>query len=187
MHDIELRRPRLVDVEELHQFFSAVIKDTFAKEGLADLLDDIEHEYVSKQQYLKSDLDSSGRDRYFLIAVHQQDKQVIGTVECGPVSELIKDCTGQAWYGEYEIGTLYVHPNYQGRGIGTLLLNVMLLTLQSRGIDEFCLDSGYKSAQKIWMKKLGEPAHWLKDHWGEGEDHMIWRKNINELPLTFKA
>lgn len=40
MNDIEIRRPRIDDVEELNQFFRIVVEDTFAKEGIADLLDD---------------------------------------------------------------------------------------------------------------------------------------------------
>lgn len=66
MNDIEIRRPRIDDVEELNQFFRIVVEDTFAKEGIADLLDDKESEIESKRQYLKADLDSKGNSRHFL-------------------------------------------------------------------------------------------------------------------------
>jgi hypothetical protein len=56
----------------------------------------------------------------------------------------------------------------------------MYLTLQNRGIEEFCLDSGYLSAQKIWRKKFGEPDYLLKDYWGEGYNHMIWRIKVRD-------
>lgn len=45
---------------------------------------------------------------------------------------------------------------------------------------EFCLDSGYTNAQKVWKKKFGEPDYLLKDYWGEGFDHMIWRGRTND-------
>lgn len=173
------------DNEKLAQFFSQVIRDTYVKEGLVELVDDIENEIETKKQYLKSDLDSHGENRYFLIALDKKDNKVIGSIEYGPVSELISNCTNGALKEWIEVGTVFVHPDYQRRGIGTLLLNVMFLTLQNRGIEEFCLDSGYTNAQKIWKKKFGEPDYLLKDYWGEGIDHMIWKRCTNDMSIIF--
>lgn len=185
MYRVEIRRPQMEDYEELTQFFSTVIKDTFAREGISELVDDIEHEIESKKQYLSSDFNSNGENRYFLIAIDKKSNKVIGTIEYGPASELILKCTDGALNGLYEIGTVFVHPDYQRRGIGNLLLNVMFLTLINRGIQEFCLDSGYTNAQKIWKKKFGEPDYWLKDYWAEGSDHMIWRRSIRDMSVIF--
>lgn len=60
----------------------------------------------------------------------------------------------------------------------------MFLTLQNRGIEEFCLDGGYTYAQKIWKKKFGEPNCLLKNYWGEGCDHMIWRRYTKNMLST---
>ncbi|USG65461.1 GNAT family N-acetyltransferase [Brevibacillus ruminantium] len=185
MYNVEIRRPRVEDTEELHQFFRTVIQDTFFREGIADLLDDIENEFKTKKHYLKTDLESNGQQRYFLIAVDKNNKNIIGTIEYGPASELIRVCTDGALSHLHEVGTVFVHPDYQKRGIGTLLVNVIVLTLQNRGIQEFCLDSGYAQAQKVWSKKFGEPDYLLKDYWGEGADHMIWRPRTNDVPLLF--
>ncbi|KAF9111300.1 hypothetical protein BGX30_007636, partial [Mortierella sp. GBA39] len=57
---------------------SLVITDTFEKEGIADLHDDIEHEIASKQDYLRQDLESQGRQRYFLIA--WMEGKIAGTI-----------------------------------------------------------------------------------------------------------
>ncbi|MDY2948132.1 MAG: type I restriction enzyme HsdR N-terminal domain-containing protein, partial [Mannheimia varigena] len=46
-------------------------------------------------------------------------------------------------------------------GIGNLLLNAMIQELQCKGIKEFCMDSGYSNAQKIWRKRFGEPEYFL--------------------------
>ncbi len=66
-------------------------------------------------------------------------------------------------------------------GVGNLLLTTMYSTLKNNGIEEFCLDSGYGSAQQIWKKKFGDPDYLLKDYWGKGNDHLIWRIRINDL------
>ncbi|EEL50683.1 Acetyltransferase [Bacillus cereus Rock3-44] len=184
--DIEIRRPIIGDYEELNHFFHAVIIDTFAKEGLSELTDDIENEIEIKKQYLKCDFDSNGKNRYFLIAVDKRCNKIIGTIEFGPSSKLIHTCTEGALKGLYEIGTVFVLPNYQKRGISNLLLNAIFLTLLGKGINEFCLDSGYTNAQKIWKKKFGEPSFLLKDYWGKAYDHMIWRKYINDIVITFR-
>jgi GNAT superfamily N-acetyltransferase len=184
--NFEIRRPQTEDKDELNQFFSTVIKHTFAREGLGDLLDDIDNEIESKKQYLKSDLDTNGSNRYFLIASEKKDALIIGTIEYGPANDLIRTCTDGALNEVYEIGTVFVHPDYQGHGVGTLLLNVMFLTFLNRGIKEFCLDSGYGNAQKIWMKKFGQPDYWLKDYWGNGSDHMIWKKSMNDVSINFR-
>lgn len=165
---IENRRPSMEDMDELNRFFSKVIRDTFEKEGISEMVGDMKDEIECKKQYLKTDLESNGENRYFLIGL--DGKEIVGSIEYGPVSELIVSCTDGALSGLSEIGTVFVHPDYQRRGIGTLLLNVMLLTLQNRGISEFCLDSGYSSAQKVWKKKFGEPDYLLQNYWGEGYD-----------------
>ena len=172
MHNIEIRRPRKMDIEKLYQFFKDVIIDTFARENLAELRDDIENELNCKMDYLKSDFTSDGKNRYFLLAV--EGEKIVGTIEYGPASDLIDRCTSGELKVWDEVGTVFVHPHYQGQGIGNLLLEEMMRTLQMKGIKEFCLDSGYTVAQKIWKKKFGEPAYLLKDFWGIGNDHMIW-------------
>ncbi|AGK53582.1 hypothetical protein B1NLA3E_09100 [Bacillus sp. 1NLA3E] len=176
VHCVDIRRPS-EDNEKLNQFFRIVISDTYAKEGIAERTDDIENEIETKKKYLQSDLDSNGENRYFLIAL--DDDKIIGSIEYGPVSDLIIRCTDGAFEGLNEVGTVFVLPEYQGQGVGNLLLNEMYLTLKNRGIEEFCLDSGYTNAQKIWKKKFGEPDYLLKSYWGEGYNHMIWKIRIN--------
>jgi len=182
---VEIRRPRISDNEELNQFFSIVIKDTYAKEGLSDRIGDIEDEIENKKHYLKCDFDSNGEDRYFLLALDINCNKIIGTIEYGPVSVLINDCSNGALKELVEVGTVFVLPDYQRRGVGTLLLNAMFLTFVNRGIEQFCLDSGYTRAQKIWKKKFGDPDYLLKDYWGEGADHMIWLRNTSDMSIVF--
>lgn len=173
--DIDIRRPKIEDKDELHRFFRDVIIDTFAKEGIAHLTKDIDEEIEIKKSYLHSDYESGGKNRYFLLASH--DSTIVGTVEYGPASRLICK-THHAYCDLVEIGTVFVHPNYQKKGIGTLLLQSILTILKDRKIEEFCLDSGYKNAQKYWKNKFGNPDIILKDYWGESFHHMIWKIKV---------
>ncbi|MBX0355403.1 GNAT family N-acetyltransferase [Bacillus toyonensis] len=186
MTNVAIRRPNLDDLEELHLFFRIVITDTYKNEGLSQLLDDIENEINSKKQYLKDDFDSNGENRYFLLAIDTNNDKMIGTIEIGPASTLITSCTGGVLKDLYEIGTVFILPEYQRKGIGSFLLHAMYLTLLSRGITEYCLDSGYKKAQSIWTKKFGEPSYVLKDYWGKSSDHMIWKKSLHDTPIIFE-
>ncbi|MFP7299775.1 GNAT family N-acetyltransferase [Neobacillus niacini] len=176
MLKVEIRRPRIEETEELNQFFRTVITDTFKREGLAELIEDCEAEIDSKNKYLKMDFESSGQKRYFLIALAQN--KIIGTIAYGMANELIQKCTNGELGNMVEIGTVYVHPDYQRQGVGNTLLAEMYQTLQARGIQAFCLDSGYKTAQRIWKKKFGEPEYFMKDYWGQGQDHMIWKQPV---------
>ncbi|WP_368505997.1 GNAT family N-acetyltransferase [Alkalihalophilus sp. As8PL] len=178
MINIEVRRPRIEDIEQLKEFFNIVILDTFTMEGIGEKSDDIKDEIKVKEKYLESDFESKGKKRYFLIAL-DVDK-IIGSIELGPVSDLISACTNNKFKELLEVGTIFVLPDYQRRGVGNLLLNKMYFTIQQKGIDEFCLDSGYINAQKIWKKKFGEPDYWLKDYWGKGYDHMIWKIRVSD-------
>ena len=186
MYNVEIRRPNSDDLEELHLLFRIVITNTFKEERLSHLLDDIENEINTKKRYLKNDFDSNGENRYFLLAIDTNNDKIIGTIESGLASTLINSCTGGVLKDLYEIGTVFILPEYQRKGIGSLLLNAMFLTLLSKGITEFCLDSGYKKAQSIWKKKFGEPNYVLKDYWGESSDHMIWKKSLHDTPLIFE-
>ncbi|MHB0800862.1 GNAT family N-acetyltransferase [Bacillus thuringiensis] len=186
MTNVAVRRPNLNDVDELYLFFRIVITNTYKNEGLSQLLDDIENEINMKKQYLKTDFDSNGEKRYFLLAIDTNNNKIIGTIEVGPASTLINSCTGGVLKDLYEIGTVFILPEYQRKGIESLLLHTMFLTLLSRGITEFCLDSGYRKAQSIWTKKFGEPSYVLKDYWGESSDHMIWKKSLHDTPIIFE-
>ncbi len=97
---------------------------------------------------------ATGRVAIFLIACDKKSNKVIGTIEYGQASELINICTNGALKGMFEIGTVFVLPGYQSRGIGTLLLNTMFLTFLGNGVQEFCLDSGYTNSQKNMGKEI---------------------------------
>ncbi|WP_210366301.1 GNAT family N-acetyltransferase [Bacillus sp. REN3] len=178
MQNVKIRRPLAKERLQLNEFFKLVITDTFIKEGIGEKLDDLHEECAIKEKYLENDLESGGKKRYFLIA--EASDRIIGSIEYGPASKLICDSTDNAFGKTVEVGTVFVHPDYQGKGIGSMLLNEIVFVLQNERIEAFCLDSGYSIAQKIWKKKFGKPEYLLKDFWGEGSDHMIWGLKVKD-------
>lgn len=76
------------------------------------------------------------------------------------------------------MGTVFVDSAFPRKGIGNLLLNEMYWRLANKGIEEFCLDSGYIVPKKSGKRK---PDYLLEDFWGEGFHHMIWRVKVEGL------
>ena len=179
MNNIEISRPKFEDTELINEFFEIVIRDTFEKNGISDLINIIVEEIKDKRRCLNQDIESDGNNRYFLIA--KEDNRIVGSVEYGPSNELIISCTNGKLKELVEIGTVFVHPDYQNKGIGSRMLNLIFIELEKNRIKEFCLDSGYKSAQKTWINKFGNPEYHLKDYWGEGSDHMVWRISVEDV------
>lgn len=179
MKNIDISRPKLEDLELINQFFEIVLRNTFEVNGISDLVDLIEEEIVEKRKCLNQDIESDGKDRYFLIA--KEGDKIVGSIEYGPSNELIDLCTNGELKELLEIGTVFVHPKYQRKGIGNRMLKLIFAEFKKNGVKEFCLDSGYKSAQKIWIKKFGNPEYHLKDYWGEGDDHMVWRIRVEDV------
>lgn len=179
MKNISIHRPTPMNIEELHQLFTIVITDTYEKEGLGDYIEEINSEIEEKKKFLQEDIESNGEKRFFLAASYQ--KKIVGVIAYGPCGELIKKLSDNKYNHVGEIGTAFVLPEHHNKGIGTILLNSMYLALIGMNIDEFCLDSGYTKAKKIWSKKLGEPNIVVKDYWGEGYDHMIWYRKLKDI------
>ncbi|RDI41357.1 GNAT family N-acetyltransferase [Falsibacillus pallidus] len=176
---VKIRRPAKEDEKELHVFFQLVISDTFSKEGIGHMMEDIQEEIHTKKQYLDKDFESKGLNRYFLIA--EVEDKIVGSIEYGPPSELILLHTNNEFQSIVEVGTVFVHPDFQRKGIGNRLLNEIYTVLAGKGMSAFCLDSGYARAQKVWKRKFGEPDYLLKDFWGKGLHHMIWRITLSTL------
>ncbi len=178
--NVILRRPKWTDVNELNQLFDCVVRDTFKKEKIDDETLML-HEIEEKQAFLLEDLESGGNERFFLVAVSED--RLVGTICISRSNPLIIEVAGQTLEDILEIGTVYVHPAYQAKGIGMKLLNAIYLVLLARGASAFCLDSGYKSAQKIWTKKLGAPQYVDLNKWGEGHAHMVWHRLLDSVDI----
>ena len=59
------------------------------------------------------------------------------------------------------------------KGIASALIHALIDYLHMVGVQQFCLDSGYRQAQKKWLRKFGKPYKTIEDYWGKDNDHMI--------------
>lgn len=173
-------RPSEADFETAMVFFEKVIRHTFDKNDLNSLIEEIEAEIAHKRQMLMADLSTQGKDCYFLLGKWQG--RIISSISLGPAGELINKCTDNQFSTLLEVGTVFVDPAYQNKGIGGFMMNLIQEELTHRGQSNFCFDSGYPSAQKIWTKHFG-PAQYIERHfWGENCPHMIWHLGVNFNP-----
>lgn len=181
---ILLQRLTAKDMVDLEAFFKYCLKDVMEKEGIDDIDRFIKEETDEKMGFAQRDLDSSGKDYFFLVA--KSDEKILGTIAYGPAGSLIVELSNGAYDKYGEIGSVLVHPDYHNQGIGTLMLNAMYLVMLGKGITSFCLDSGYTIAKKIWTKKLGTPNIISKDHWGEGFDHYVWFRSFDDIEISLE-
>lgn len=176
--DYQIVRPKIEDQNELNELIIKVLKDNWKRNQLDDLEDDLNDEIKTKLGFVKANLENLEGARYFIIA--KEGKRIVGVAEHGPANDTIKSCNSEDLNVLQEVGTVFVLPEYQGKGVGKALMKAMQLRLRSIGETHFCIDSGYKTAQGIWIHLYGEPTFLLKDYWGIGLDHMVWRVKIDE-------
>lgn len=169
-----VERPKLDDSKELHDFFENVIRDTFERNEISNLTKLLEEEIIYKKKILQEDFESNGEKRYFLVG--KIDNVIVATIEIGKINEVIENVLGHG--NEVEMGTVYVHPNYQKQGLGSSMVQEAIDFLKEKGYRRFYFDSGYKSAQRVWSYKFGKPKFFLADYWEKGAHHMIWEVNI---------
>lgn len=181
------------DREGACRVFERTIPEAFAGEGLEHLIEEIREEIEGKKRLVDAALRiAAGLDPpqpwhqaaeeavFFLVA--RSVREVVGTISFGPCGKEIAECTRHALDDVGELGSLYVLPAYQGQGIGAALIQALAEELKGRGIERFCLDSGYKRAQQKWLRKFGEPYAVAKNYWGPGQDHMVWLCSVGGLP-----
>lgn len=183
---INIVRPNRTHLEELEKLFQSVIKNTFIQDGIWDDTDWIREEVSKQITFINKDLNSWGADIYFLLA--KCEDKIVGTIWYASASnnEFIKSNLEQDIVWVQEITSVYVLPEYQKKGIGSILLNAILVSLLHKWVSSICLDWGYVQSQKVWTKKFGQPNFVSKNHFGEWLDYMIWYRNISDVDISYK-
>ena len=185
MTGIIIRRPKMQERAQIHALFDVVIRHTFELEGVGEEFELIGKLIADQQNLIDLDIDTDGQQCFFLIAQHKG--QVVGTICVRPCSDIIRECADRDTSGMLEIGSVYVLPELQGKGIAKLLLNRIYQTLRAKGIDEFWLDSGYDIAKQVWLNILGKPSIIMKDYWAEGVDHHLWFRKLDDVDVEDKV
>lgn len=184
MNELVIVKPTKDDFSSTCTVFELSIRDAFERDGLGHLKEDIKKEIEEKKNLLTYSLVNPDSDVHFFAA--KLGGNVIGTISFGPCGDDIKIVTNNELADVGELGSLYVLPQFQRSGIGSALITAMINHLNKQGIEQFCLDSGYKQAQQIWLKKFGTPYAIAQDYWGEGYDHMVWLCSVRDFQTAGK-
>ena len=167
-----------MDLEELQSLFTQTLRDTFAREGIEQShAADLDREIAAQLELVKRDLATGGKAEYFLVARSRDG--IVGTAGAGPANDIIRahakfdiECTP-------EIKSVYIRPDWQGKGIGSMLFDAIQAYLASTGRTHFCLDTGYQAAREFWTRRLGPPTTIVENFWGDGADHCIWYREVD--------
>lgn len=171
--EIVVKRPKAEDIVSIKVLLEITINNTFVAEQISgDNQAKIEREIENHLKALQRDLASNGKDECFLIA--RNESEIVGIIAFGKPNRIILANLDFDSESKPEIKCAYVHPDFQRQGIGGMLFDKIMYELHRRGTTHFCLDSGYKRAQKFWANRLGPPSVILPDYFGPGAHHMIW-------------
>ncbi len=170
--NIQIHKVDETDREKLRRFYLLTITDTFAKNGINDpegIIGEVDHQM---------EIFNHPGDLLFLAT---NDGEFIGTIAYGTMNTTVSNNIPNNLQHLKEIKGVYVHPEFQNRGIGSQLWHTIIDQLKKNAVEEVCLDSGYKISQQFWKKKIGEPTFFMKDYWGEGEHQMVWVFRITDV------
>ncbi|MGB6130004.1 MAG: GNAT family N-acetyltransferase [Psychrilyobacter sp.] len=171
---MKIKKPLKNHLPQLEELFKIVISDTARREGIT-LPDFVDEEVREKTKYCENYLKKVDN---ISILIALDDEKIIGTISSSYCDLDIKNVIKDIKKDSMKIGTIYIHPSYQRRGIGKILLSEMYKILKAKNVEEFYLDSGYKSAQIYWIKNLGEPFFRAKNYWGPKIDNLIWKVKL---------
>jgi len=166
------------DKKQTLEFFYKTITDSFKTEGLFELgmTDTCKHEINNQEKRISSSIRSG--TPYYLLA---KDKNlVVGTIAFGRPGKAIEKAflqLNKSSNGVVEIFSSFVLPEYQRKGIGSLLFKAVKEEIVKRGYRLFAVNTGYKKGLKFWGEKLGKPSITLKKYYYP-IDCYVWIKEI---------
>jgi GNAT superfamily N-acetyltransferase len=176
---IKITPPIKGDIDFLISLYDQSIRGAFEADGYEDVAFDIAEELELKRGQLLDYFEKEESKRTYFIG--KINGKIIGTINFGPLGKETKENVSKDFLSQGELGGLYILPEYQNKGYGSQLINFLVDWMKTENMAYFSLDSGYKSAQKKWLKKFGRPFKILNDYWDEGADHMIWLCEVKDF------
>lgn len=182
--NLNIRQPRLSDFSKIQKLFVESIENTFKLNSIEDELE-CNFEIIDKTRRVKRYLENVEPIVEFIIA---EDSNVIcGIAGLYPITKLIRENVKTATLHNFEIGSVYILPQYQRKGIAKKLFCYLIDEMIKQGIKDFYLDCGYTTSQKYWKQLLGEPSLSFENYFNSGDYYMIWKnktKRVQKMLLS---
>jgi len=168
---IQIKPLRIDDISHLKNLFEKTISEIFERNNIKDKIE-LEHEINDKiDKVFKSVLEEESIARFFVV---EKENTIVGIAGFSLINNDIRSNIENN-ENAYELGTVYILPEFQRKGIGSLLINTVLENIKNMGIHEFYLDCGYRTSQPYWIEKFGKPYINIENKFGKNQDYMIWK------------
>ena len=170
--EISYREPDNHDLLNIHKLFKDAIAGAFKQNNITDK-EELAYEINEKSDRIDKYLNHQLKDSFFLIALDKT--RIAGIAGIYPVKQLIMDNTNDISSHTLELGSVYIHPEYQKQGIAGNLVDRLIKRMASQGVGEYYLDCGYATSQEYWKRVFGKPIKTIENYFGENESYMIWK------------
>lgn len=163
--------------KECLDLIKIVVVDGFIDEGI---------DIIKEKKHLDEELDIQfGRlkefsHHYFLA---QKEKAIVGMIAYLQPCEAVKLAMKKIQISSksiQEIVAVYIHPDYQRRGIGSQLFTKMLGILKDSKVEFFAVSTGYKKGRSFWTKKLGKESVVFPTYYN-GYPCSIWIRKVGDI------
>ncbi|MFH5881824.1 GNAT family N-acetyltransferase [Liberiplasma polymorphum] len=155
-----------------------IINKTFKEENIPEEVEKPEDEINFKVTLFNNVIEYIDTKTHVFIAKYENE--IIGSIAYGIANGDILELSNNALSDMIEIGSIYVHPKFQGLGVSKHLIKYVLNILSIKNVRTFCLDSGYEKAQSIWYHLFKEPYLVSENHWSVNKAHIIWVCDVHE-------
>ncbi len=176
------------DISEVLSLIERVTHESyvFEKRNMDEYEKVLKEEMIMQKERLKESLNNTLPH----ILMAKEDDQIIGTIGIHSISKSVKEGLQKLDYEPnsiVEIVLLYVDPRYQKRGIGTLLYNAILLTLQFSSYHYFAISTAFDKGIAFWTKTLGKARIVLQNYYEDSVDCYVWIKKVEDTHPLFKT
>jgi ribosomal protein S18 acetylase RimI-like enzyme len=177
--DIRIVKLQKNDINYALDFIKSVIEDNFAFEG--QKLGDIKAVITGEMKTQKDRLIASFKTQSVKFILAKRNQEIVGMIGfCYPGQTLIEaeKILNNKFPFLCELVTLYVKPELQKQGIGSLLLKEIMEVLKKSSYKYFGLSTGYKKGLVFWHKKFGDPIVVLHGYYYNEVDCHVWIREI---------
>ncbi len=173
------------DISKTFELIKAVTLDSFVAEGenLQEERTQTEIAEILATQAQRLEQYIQNKQPFFFVA--KENEKIIGAIALGEASHVIQKALAQLekkFPNLPEILSLYIDPQYQRKGIGSMLFDRIMEKIRESSYEFFSVYTGYKTGLHFWTKKLGEPSVIFENYYGVGFHCWVWIRETAYVP-----